>query len=71
MGSENGDTTIKHGNSVTEINEETRQMRIVEPSGNEDYTKYFLDNPSISHKIEVYVLPDQMNSPDFPIENCF
>jgi len=52
------DTVVKHGDSITDINNETRMMRIVAAAGKGDYTKYFLDNPSKPHKIEVYVLKD-------------
>jgi hypothetical protein len=52
------DTAIKHGDTITDINGETRIMRIVGPLTEGDCTKYFLDNPSAPHKIQVYVLRD-------------
>jgi hypothetical protein len=50
------ETSIKHGDTITDINGETRVMRIVGPLADGGCTKYFLDNPSVAHKIEVYVL---------------
>jgi len=52
------DTAIKHGDNITDINGETRIMQIISPVVKGDRTKYFLDNPSAPHKIEVYVLKD-------------
>lgn len=52
------DTGIKHGDSITDINGETRVMRVVGPPATGDCTKYFLDNPGLPHKIQVYVLKD-------------
>ena len=52
------ETSVKHGDTITDINGETRIMRIVGPVASEDCTKYFLDNPSAAHKIQVYVLKD-------------
>jgi len=52
------DTATKHGDTITDINEETRTIHITAPGSDGEYTKYFLDNPSKAHKIEVYVLKD-------------
>jgi hypothetical protein len=52
------DTAIKHGDNITDLNGETRIMRIVGPMTEGDCTKYFLDNPAAPHKIQVYVLKD-------------
>jgi hypothetical protein len=55
------DTSVKHGDVVTDINEEARTMTISAPSGTEgDYTRYFLDHPKTAEKIEVYVLKDYL-----------
>ena len=54
------DTTIKHNDILKDINGEERKMAIVQPEGEGDYTKYFLDRPSSAHKIEVFVLKDYL-----------
>ncbi len=35
-------------------------MQIVPPKDEQDYTRYYLDNPRKAHKIEVYVLKDYL-----------
>lgn len=52
------DTDIKHGEIIEDINKEKRKMIIVGPSSDNDYTRYFLDQPTSPHKIEVFVLKD-------------
>lgn len=54
------DTDIKHDDYITDINNEERKLQIVNPVNNSDYKKYFLDNPTKAHKIEVYVLKDYL-----------
>lgn len=55
------DTNVKHGDTITDINDETRTMVISEPTAEDGgYTKYFLDSPKQANKIEVYVLKDYL-----------
>lgn len=54
------DTTIKHNDILKDISGEERKMEIIQPTSNEDYTKYFLNNPRSAHKIEVFVLKDYL-----------
>ncbi len=54
------DTEIKHDQVISDINKEERKMQIIEPEGQNSYTKYFLDNPRKAHKIEVFVLKDYL-----------
>ncbi|HEV2174844.1 MAG TPA: hypothetical protein VGR71_14825 [Nitrospira sp.] len=49
------DTSVKHGGTVTDINGEIRTLHIT-PADKSDPTRYFLDNPKRSSKIEVFVL---------------
>lgn len=53
------DTKIKHDEEVTDIAGKKRQLKVIF-SDSENYTKYFLDDPSGSFKIEVYVLKDYL-----------
>jgi Histidine kinase-, DNA gyrase B-, and HSP90-like ATPase len=50
------DTEIKHDDIIKDINGEERKLQIIQPADENDYTKYFLDNPRKAHKIEVFVL---------------
>jgi hypothetical protein len=50
------DTDIKHGDIIEDINKDKRKMVISAPANPEGYTKYFLDDPTHPHKIEVFVL---------------
>lgn len=50
------DTDIKHDDVLADINDEERKMQIVAPEDENDYTRYFLDNPKKAHKIEVFCL---------------
>ncbi|MBN1968094.1 MAG: ATP-binding protein [Candidatus Delongbacteria bacterium] len=52
------DTEIKSDDVIEDINKEERKLVIVQPDKNSDYTKYFLDNPTKAHKIEVFVMKD-------------
>lgn len=54
------DTQLKHDEIVRDINGEERKMQIIQKTNDNDYTKYFLDNPSSIHKIEVFVLKDYL-----------
>lgn len=54
------DTAIKHDDTVRDIGNEERKLVIVAPTQNQDYKKYFLDNPGKAHKIEVFVLKDYL-----------
>ncbi len=56
------DTDVKHDDVVTDINQESRRMQIVQPTNNDNTTKYFLDNPRSPHRIEVYVLKQYLPS---------
>ncbi|EMY67889.1 ATP-binding protein [Leptospira vanthielii] len=53
------DTKIKHDEEVTDIAGKKRKLKVIF-SDSENYTKYFLDDPSGSFKIEVYVLKDYL-----------
>ncbi|HZX35597.1 MAG TPA: ATP-binding protein [Thermodesulfobacteriota bacterium] len=50
------DTEIKHDGIIADIKNIERKLQIIQPSNEKDYTKYFLDDPSKAHKIEVFVL---------------
>jgi len=54
------ETHLKHDDIIKDINNEERKMQIIQPENENDYTKYFLDNPGKAHKIEVYVLKDYL-----------
>jgi hypothetical protein len=54
------DTQLKHDEIVRDINGEERKFQIIQKSDEKSYTKYFLDNPSSIHKIEVFVLKDYL-----------
>lgn len=50
------DTDIKHDEILKDINNEERKMQIISLDSEDDYTRYFLDNPKKAHKIEVFCL---------------
>jgi hypothetical protein len=54
------DTQLKHNDIVKDINREERKLFIFGPQGDQDYTRYYLDNPRRAHKIEVLVLKDYL-----------
>ncbi len=54
------DTEVKHGDVVTDINDNERRMHITPPCEPGDYTAYFLDSPKKGLKIEVFVLKDYL-----------
>lgn len=55
------DTQIKHDEFVDCLGgTEQRQLKIVPPEHNNDYTRYYLDNPRKAHRIEVFVLKDYL-----------
>jgi hypothetical protein len=55
------DTDVKHDDTIEGLTEkEERIMKISEPEGENDYTRYFLEHPKKAHRIEVYVLKDYL-----------
>jgi len=50
------ETSIKHDDILSDINQEERKMQILAPENENDYTHFYLDNPRKAHKIEVFVL---------------
>lgn len=50
------DTKIKHDEGVTDIANAERKLEIVPPKDENDYTRYFLNDPRKAHKIEIFVL---------------
>lgn len=50
------ETDIKHDDVISDINNEERKMQIISPESDNDYTRFFLDNPKKAHKIEVFCL---------------
>lgn len=55
------DTQVKHDQTVECLEgAEQRTMKIVQPESGDDYTRYFLDDPRKSHRIEVFVLKDYL-----------
>lgn len=57
------DTDILDEGTITDVSGEERTMKIIsssDPDNNDKYTKYFLDNPASSKKIEVFVLKDYL-----------
>ena len=54
------DIDIKHDEIVRDLNGTERKLQIIQPKNDSDYTKYFLDDPSSPHKIEIYVLKDYL-----------
>ena len=64
------DTDIKHDEQVKDIKNEKRKMQIQQPEKKGGHTKFFLDNPRQSHKIEIFVLKvylkERLNIDFFP-----
>jgi hypothetical protein len=54
------DTKTKHGEVVIDITGEERTMAISPAAGPTDYTRYYLEHPKKSLKIEVFVLKDYL-----------
>jgi hypothetical protein len=57
------DTDILDGGTITDVSGKERTMKIIsssDPDNNDKYTKYFLDDPASSKKIEVFVLKDYL-----------
>ena len=55
------DTQVKHGETVNGLEDtDKRTMQIAHPQSDGDYTRYFLDNPRKSHRIQVFVLKDYL-----------
>ncbi len=54
------DSNLKNGEVISDINREERRLSIVPPAGENDRTRYFLDNPRKAHRIEVFVLRDYL-----------
>jgi hypothetical protein len=54
------DTSIKNGDEITDLNNESRKMVITQPSNDIPYKTYMLDNPRKVHKINVIVLKDYL-----------
>ena len=52
------DTDLKHDDVAADINDEERKMQVVSREGEDDYTRYYLENPRKAHRLEVYVLRD-------------
>jgi hypothetical protein len=52
------DTTVKHGDTVSDINKEERVMHIVAPDEADPTTSYFLQHSKKPHRIQVFVLKD-------------
>ena len=50
------DTKVKHDEILHDLSNEERKLQIVSPKNQNDYTRYFLDNPRKAHRIEVFVL---------------
>ncbi|OOQ56911.1 ATP-binding protein [Mucilaginibacter pedocola] len=53
-------TGIKHNDLVRDMSGEERKLEIIQPKDENDYTRYFLDNPRKAHKIEVFVSKDYL-----------
>ncbi len=47
---------IKNGDEVSDISQQRRTLKIIPPTDNNDYTRYFLDDIRSNRKIEVIVL---------------
>lgn len=50
------ETNIKHDQELKDLGGNSRKMSITSPENNTDYTRYYLDNPRSSHRIEVFCL---------------
>ena len=50
------DTQVKHDETIKCLRGNERTMKIVPPLSENDYTRYYLDDPRKSHRIEVFVL---------------
>lgn len=50
------DTKVAHGEEVTDLNKETRTMKIAQAEKDGDPTRYLLDHPNRQTKVEVFVL---------------
>jgi len=53
------ETDIKNDDLIKDINGEERKMQIISGT-DDDYTRFFLDNPKKAHKIEVYCLKNYL-----------
>ncbi len=47
---------VKHGDEIEDIAGERRTLKIIPPSNENDYTRFFLDDLRSSRKIEIFVL---------------
>ncbi len=55
------DTQVIHDDTVECLEgADQRTMKIARPESDDDYTRYFLDDPRKSHRIEVFVLKDYL-----------
>lgn len=54
------DTKVTHGEEITDMNNETRTMKIAGFEKPGEFTRYFLDHPNRQHKIEVFVLKEYL-----------
>ncbi len=54
------DIDIKHDEIVRDLNKNERKLQIIQPESENDYTKYYLDDPRSTHKIEIFVLKDYL-----------
>lgn len=57
------DTDILDGGTIIDISGKERTMKVISPTGQneqENYTKYLLDDPASTKKIEVFVLKDYL-----------
>jgi hypothetical protein len=50
------ETDIKNDDFIKDVNGEERKMQIISADNSNEYTRFFLDNPKKSHKIEVFCL---------------
>lgn len=50
------ETDIKNDDFIKDVNGEERKMQIISADNSNEHTRFFLDNPKKSHKIEVYCL---------------
>ena len=54
-------TDLRNGDEVTDLADNKRVFKIIPPHSENDYTRYYLDDPRGALKIEVFVLKQYLN----------
>ncbi|MDJ1495021.1 ATP-binding protein [Cytophagaceae bacterium DM2B3-1] len=54
------DTDVKDSDEIEDLENKKRRLTIVNPTNDNDYTRYFLDDPKSDRRIVIYVLKDYL-----------